>query len=98
MFVGDFNDDGVVDASRALVWRNTSGQTVAAFAGADANGDTHVDGKDYALWKANFGVAAPVAMLGAGGFADATGVPEPATGVLLFLALVLVACGRRNSA
>ena len=41
--VGDFNGDGVVDAADYTVWRDTSGQTVAAFAGGDANGDTQVD-------------------------------------------------------
>jgi hypothetical protein len=93
---GDFNADGIVDAADYTVWRDTSGQTVAAFAGADANGDMHVDAKDYALWKANFGVAAPQTVLGLG-LAGATGLPEPGTGVMLCVAIVLMACGRRIS-
>lgn len=97
IMVGDFNADGVVDAADYTVWRDTSGQTVAAFAGADANGDTQIDTKDYALWKANFGVAAPQSVQGAGSLAGATGVPEPGTGVLLFVALAMIACGRRIS-
>jgi hypothetical protein len=95
--VGDFNADGIVDAADYTVWRDTSGQTVVAFAGADANGDMHVDAKDYALWKANFGVAAPQTVLGSGSLAGATGVPEPGTGVMLCVAIVLMACGRRIS-
>jgi hypothetical protein len=40
---GDYNGNLVVDAGDYVVWRKTQGATVPPFAGADGNGDTHVD-------------------------------------------------------
>jgi hypothetical protein len=70
---GDFNDDGSVDAADYVVWR----------AGL---GTTHTP-EDYELWRASFGLTA-----GSGASLDAaplaaTGVPEPATWVVLWLAV-----------
>jgi hypothetical protein len=53
--VGDFNDDGSVDAADYVVWRNTNGQIVPGGSGADANEDGTVNQTDYLLWRANFG-------------------------------------------
>jgi pimeloyl-ACP methyl ester carboxylesterase len=52
---GDYNLNGAVDAADYTVWRDSLGQAVAAFTGADGNGTGTVDASDYALWKANFG-------------------------------------------
>jgi hypothetical protein len=67
---GDFNGDGRVDAADYVLWR--------------AGGSPHPnDPADYQLWRAHFGETAP----GSGSsLANAQGVPEPASLVLMFLA------------
>jgi hypothetical protein len=76
---GDYNGNGVVDASDYVVWRNTLGQSISpAGSGADGNANGTIDSGDYAFWRGKFGNAAP----GSGsGLAD-TQVPEPATVML----------------
>ena len=49
VLVGDYNDDGVVDASDYALWRN------AGFLTGDYNGDGVVDAADYTVWRSNFG-------------------------------------------
>jgi hypothetical protein len=74
---GDFNLDGIVDATDYTVWRNSVGQTGLGLL-ADANGDGVVNGTDYTLWKADFGdteFLAPAALQ----FARGSVVPEPGT-------------------
>jgi hypothetical protein len=53
--VGDFNDDGLVDTSDYVVWRNGRAQIVPGGSGADANEDGVIDQADHHLWRANFG-------------------------------------------
>ena len=65
--LGDYNQDGTVDAADYTVWRDSLGANVAAFAGADGSGNGVVDQADYGVWKANFGAVAT----GAGGAAIA---------------------------
>ena len=73
----DFNADGAVDAADYVLWRKTSGQTVARTTLGDANGDSQVDANDYAIWQAQFGTSPLV--LGAGsGAADVADVPPAA--------------------
>lgn len=65
-FLGDYNNDGTVDAADYTVWRDTLGQVVLPYSGADGDGSGIVDAGDYAVWKANFGntlAAAAVAAL-----------------------------------
>jgi hypothetical protein len=81
--LGDFNDDGIVDAADYTVWRDNLG-TTADLAG-NSNGDGIVDAEDYNLWRANFGNTAS----GGGPFLASGGngaVPEPST--LMLLAVV----------
>jgi|GEM_PF-2752311 len=64
---GDYNADGLVDASDFTVWRDNILATVSLddflqIAG-DYNGDGTVDGDDYALWRENFGTASRQATL-----------------------------------
>lgn len=74
--VGDYNEDGTVDAADYTTWRDNLGTAFALPNRDPANsGDVSVD--DYASWKANFGTTAP----GTGG-----AVPEPAAGLLLLAA------------
>ena len=65
--LGDYNQDGKVDAADYTVWRNSLGANVAVFSGADGSGNGVVDQADYEVWKANYGTVAT----GAGGLAFA---------------------------
>jgi O-glycosyl hydrolase/regulation of enolase protein 1 (concanavalin A-like superfamily) len=79
--LGDYNQDGTVNAADYTVWRNSLGANVAAFAGADGSGNGVVDQADYEVWKANFGAVAT----GAGGaaFAVASSNAEVSAGLPL---------------
>ena len=52
--VGDYNHDGLVDASDYTLWRKSFGQAGPAIA-ADGNHDGVIDDNDYGLWRGNFG-------------------------------------------
>jgi hypothetical protein len=86
---GDFNNDGVVDAGDYVRWRNHLGDPdeSAIFNNGDG-GDVGLS--DYALWKANYGNPQPE---GGGGL---TGVPEPASAILLLLGAAASWCMRRT--
>jgi hypothetical protein len=78
--IGDFNNDGIVDAADYVVWRKASPTEMLP------NDDTPgaVDASDFDDWRANFG------MSGRAGSAalDANTVPEPAGVLLLFIAIL----------
>jgi len=95
MLSGDYNRDGTVDAGDYTVWRDTMGQTVAAYAAADGDGSTMIDAADYEVWQDHFGVAAPS---GAGATASHA-VPEPAGVLLVLLGAMsgIVAFSRRRA-
>jgi hypothetical protein len=90
--VGDYNQNGVVDAADYILWRNSLGQTGAALA-ADGNNDDIIDQADFDVWRAHFG---QTASSGSGASANAA-VPEPATIVLPMLAAA-GCCLRRGRA
>jgi hypothetical protein len=74
--LGDYNQNGVVDAADYSVWRDAMGSSaLAAGTGADGNGDGVVDSWDYRLWKSNFG--ATVDDLPQAGGAAQTGGQSP---------------------
>jgi hypothetical protein len=54
-FLGDYNQNGEVDAADYVVWRKTLGSAVAPYSGADGDGDGLVDQDDYGVWRAHFG-------------------------------------------
>jgi hypothetical protein len=82
--LGDFNNDGNVDAADYVVWRkfqNTS-MTLPNSGGLTGTiGTAH-----YSLWRENFGESNP----GSGGI----GVPEPST-LLLTLLCIVLSCAPR---
>jgi len=88
--IGDYNDDGSVDAADYVVWRKTLGQSDNL--AADGNGNDEIDPGDYTVWTEHFGETQPPA--GAGSEA----VPEPATLLLLGLGIPWIASnyGRRH--
>jgi hypothetical protein len=75
--LGDYTRNGTVDAADFVLWRNTLGQSVSAYSGADGSGNGAVGGEDYDVWTAHFGASAAAA-LGTGrafaGLADLVGV------------------------
>jgi DNA-binding beta-propeller fold protein YncE len=85
--IGDFSNDGVVDAADYVVWRKASPTDTLP------NDDTPgaVDASDFDDWRANFGNSQQA---GAGAL-GADAVPEPA-GVLLLVTAVLAGSMVRN--
>jgi hypothetical protein len=79
---GDYNNNGIVDASDYVVWRK-AGPT--ATLPNDPTPGT-VDLSDYTTWRANFGSSASLAAEAGAGL-GAQGVPEP-TAIVLCAVLV----------
>lgn len=88
LLAGDFNDDGAVDAADYAVWRNA----MAGFGTLENETESlgTVDGADYNAWKSNFGAGGPQ---GAG----SANVPEPASWLILALALPVIAFHRKSA-
>ncbi|HEX2477427.1 MAG TPA: VCBS repeat-containing protein, partial [Lacipirellulaceae bacterium] len=57
--IGDYNNNGSVDAADYVVWRHMQGSNVAQYSGADGDGDGDVDGEDYNIWRGRFGTTTP---------------------------------------
>ena len=88
---GDGNGDGKVDGLDYLIWAGAFGDDPAMDPpGSPENGDYNddgiVDGLDYLLWAEQFGQ----------GPNDAVAAPEPASGTLSLLALLLIGAMRRR--
>ncbi|MCG8510234.1 MAG: dockerin type I domain-containing protein, partial [Rhodospirillales bacterium] len=77
--MGDYNDDGLIDAADYAAWRSHFGTTVTPGSGADGNGDGIVDAADYTVWRDNVGMSA--AELAEAGLT----VPEPGSVAVLLL-------------
>lgn len=56
---GDYNDDGIVDASDYVIWRMMLGQMVTPYSSADGDGNGIVNDDDYSTWRDNFGLTLP---------------------------------------
>jgi hypothetical protein len=87
--LGDYNQNGVVDAADYTVWRDTLGSTTDLRANGDNTGASMgiIDEADFDFWRANFGMVAPGAGAGAGILST---VPEPTSLVLWLMAVVLL--------
>ena len=77
--LGDYNENGVVDAADFTVWRDSFGQSVGAYSGADGDGDGLIGPGDYSVWSSNFGSSA----------SSGLSVPEPGAITLLFSGILL---------
>ena len=88
--VGDYNEDGTVDAADYTVWRDQLGQNIK-LPNEDPNTTPNmVTVDDYNVWKAAFGNT----NAGSGAIAGAA-VPEPASWLLLMIAASGAAACRR---
>ncbi|HEY4232892.1 MAG TPA: PEP-CTERM sorting domain-containing protein [Lacipirellulaceae bacterium] len=82
--IGDYNNDGHVDAADYTVWRDHVGQPGSTLFNRDPlNVSPTVGPADYTSWKSHFG-AAGSGSLGSGA------VPEPSSLCLAFFALALL--------
>jgi hypothetical protein len=81
--LGDYDRNHTVDAADYVIWRDSLGQTVAPYQGADGDGDSLITTADFEIWQKNFGRMAPTASLG-------TAVPEPASLVVLIAGVCIV--------
>jgi hypothetical protein len=77
---GDYNENGVVDAADYVLWRKNVGPGSLPNEGGISPGT--VDTADYDFWRSRFGATS-----GAGAGSVLAGVPEPATALLLCLAI-----------
>jgi PEP-CTERM motif-containing protein len=82
---GDYDNNGIVDASDEAVWRDNLGKAIALpNEGASPN---IVDQDDFTFWKSHFNWVTPTgSSINGGGVAGSTTVPEPATLLLGFIA------------
>jgi hypothetical protein len=89
---GDYDRDGVVDATDFGVWRSAFGNIVAPGSGADGNGDGVVNGADYVVWRKNQSTG------GGGSSIDSSAsVPEPTALTLVAAAALAIISTRRES-
>ena len=86
--VGDYNDDGTVDAADYTVWRDNVGG--ATLTNRDPQNAGTIGEDDYLSWKAHFGETA-----GSGSLLAAGAVPEPASWMLLCVSGALTLAVRR---
>jgi PEP-CTERM motif len=86
---GDYNNSGIVDAADYVVWRNSVGQTSSLAADGNLNGA--IEAGDYGVWSSTFGNHTTSTPLAA-----SSAVPEPASGALAGVALMLAWATRRK--
>jgi hypothetical protein len=82
----DYNRDEIVDAADYIVWRK------GILPLADSNNDNMITDVDYDEWREHFGEIDTLSGGGAG--TSAATVPEPASALLLFFALIYSLCSR----
>ncbi len=77
---GDYDLDRDVDGADFMVWQKTLGSTTNL--AADGNHSLQIDAGDLAVWKGNFGQT--------GALPAVMSVPEPSTGGLTLLAIIML--------
>jgi hypothetical protein len=84
--LGDYNDNGVVDAGDYVVWRKTFGTTGEGLK-ADSNNDNVVNEIDFTAWRQNFGNFG-LSYSPASGASLGSSIPEPSSVYLVVIALL----------
>jgi hypothetical protein len=93
LLVGDYNENGVVDAADFTLWRDVFG-TSASLANRDPQNSGEVSSADYDSWRNNFGAArASVAAL-----VQLKTVPEPSALIMAAVCGLLFAADRGSCA
>ncbi len=95
--LGDFNDDGLVDAADFTLWRDTLGQNTTRGFGADGNSNGSVDQADHEVWRQHFGKDYRSGGGQNGSASRSRVVPEPSAGCLLSIGAVAAMVGRCRS-
>jgi hypothetical protein len=80
----DFDEDGDVDGTDLLTWRNA----YAINANGDTDNDSDTDGRDFLTWQREY--------TGAGALAAGNVVPEPGLAITAITALLSLSCIRRR--
>ena len=99
---GDYNGNGIVDAADYTVWRDKLGNVGTPGIPGDGDDGTlsgtpdgTVDASDYAYWKTRFGATSGSGSAGIGSIR--TAVPEPATGLAIGVAAMMLQLIRREA-
>jgi T5SS/PEP-CTERM-associated repeat protein len=92
VFDADFNNNGTVDGPDLAIWQANFGMMVPPGTLGDADGDGDVDGNDFDIWQETLGT---MPIVGAGN-PNAGAVPEPASAVMLMVAMALAGQARRR--
>jgi hypothetical protein len=87
--LGDYNRNGLVDATDYIVWRKTFGQMGAGLA-ADGDRSGTIDAGDFDVWMTKFGQLAPSP---GASLKPQIGVPEPGSVGLVALAALIIGIG-----
>jgi len=91
--LGDYNDNGIIDAADYTAWRDTMTAGSSSLTNDPTPGT--VDETDFAYWRDHFG--STTGSGAGGGSLAASSVPEPSSLVLSGIALVLLTVTRRKS-
>jgi hypothetical protein len=91
LLIGDYNDNGTVDAADYIVWREAEADGATFLENRDPGNVGAVGPADFNSWRARFG---NVAGSGAGAILDVA-VPEPST-IMMLIVGTLAMCFRRR--
>jgi hypothetical protein len=80
--LGDYNKNGIIDASDYVLWRKTVTQSGPALA-ADGNNNGHIDSADFDIWRTNYGAQAAASGTTLPGPGT---IPEPTSLLLILIA------------